>query len=74
MGDRGSRSGSGHRHTTTAHEAAADRERIRTIVRAFLHCRQAPTVREIARQFKYETGRWPEADDVERIIAATTAD
>jgi hypothetical protein len=50
-----------------------DRARLRLIVEAFLACRELPAVALVARQFRYETGRVADADEVERAIERTTA-
>lgn len=51
-----------------------DDERLRLIVQAFLDCRQIPTVRLIARQFRRETGRVADAEEIEHAIARQSRD
>ena len=59
---------------TTHAGPASDPTRLRLIVRAFLDCRQEPTLRAVSRQFRYETGRTAEVEEVERAVEAVCAE
>jgi hypothetical protein len=43
---------------------------LRLIVQAFLDCKQMPTVRAVAKQYRHETGEVADPDEVEEAIRA----
>jgi hypothetical protein len=52
----------------SSHERPSEREALRLIVKAFVDCRHVPTVRLVAKQYRYETGKVPDLEEVKRAI------